>query len=105
MRRFVESDFPKLLELLYDAALDPLRWQTFLDALPHSFDGAAGILHLFDSTTESVSLFASFGHDPAFTASYAAHYAALNPYPSIAFQRLPISKALYASDYLRAETI
>ncbi len=105
MRRFVENHFPKLLDLLYDAALDPLRWQTFLDALSQNFGGSTGVLHLFDAATQSVPSFATFGHDPAYIASYAAHYAGVNPYPNIAFHKLPIGKTLYASDYLLPETV
>jgi len=97
MRRFADNDFPTLLELLYDAALDPSRWQAFLDALMHGFGDARGVLHLFDAG-ETTTTMLGFGHEPAFAESYAAHYGRVNPYPAVGFQRLRMGKVDYASN-------
>lgn len=100
VKTFVEREFPKLLDLLYDAALDPLRWQAFLDALPARFGNATGVLHLFNAHTETIPFFATFGGDPAFAASYADYYAGINPYASVKFHKLPVGKVVPATDVL-----
>jgi DNA-binding CsgD family transcriptional regulator len=105
MVKFVENEFPRLLDLLYDAALEPSRWQTFLDALPNSFGNARGVLHSYNLATNTISLLASFGQDPVFSASYVAHYASVNPYPNIGFHKIPVGKVMYASDYISAEAV
>lgn len=105
MKTFAEREFPILLDLLYDAAVHPERWSTFLDALPSSFDGATGIIHVLDSDTNAKPLSISFGHDDAFAASLASYYAELNPYPAIGFHRLPVGKAVHSADYLPVESV
>ena len=64
MRNFYEKEFPRLLDLLYDAALDPERWQTFLDALPGQFGGAWGVLHSYDVARGAATSFRNFGTTP-----------------------------------------
>src|SRR5262245_29838432 len=104
MRNFIERDFPALIDLLYDAALDPTRWQVFLDALPDTFGNARGVVHSYNATTDAVPFFAAFGHDPAFSSSYLAHYSNVNPYPTSRFHNLLVGRVHYSTDYLSAET-
>lgn len=105
MRAFVEKDFPALLELLYDAALDASRWQQFLDALSSAFGGATGIIHVYDDNPRILPVSTSFGHDPDFEHSYGNHYRRVNPYLSIAFDTMHVGKFVRASDYKPAEGI
>ena len=105
MKNFVEREFLKLLDLLYDAALDPERWPAFLDALPGSFDGATGIIHVSDTAPNSQPISVSFGHDSGFAASLASYYADLNPYPAIGFHKLPIGRVVHSADYLPVEAV
>ena len=105
MRDFIERDLPKLLDLLYDAALDSTCWQTFLDALPGCFGGATGVMHYFDAETGTMSVSAGFGHDPAFAASYGCYYSGVNPYPPVGFRKLPVGKVAYSSSVLPVETV
>jgi DNA-binding CsgD family transcriptional regulator len=55
--------------------------------------------------TNTVPFFASFGQDPAYTASYVAHYGNVNPYPTVGFHNLPVGKVIYASDYISTEAV
>jgi len=48
MPRFTETTLQNLLELLYEAAIDPCRWQAFLDGYRHPFGGPNGILHKYN---------------------------------------------------------
>jgi hypothetical protein len=48
MPRFTEATLLNLLELLYEAAIDPCCWQAFLDALSSPFGGPNGILHKYN---------------------------------------------------------
>jgi hypothetical protein len=105
MHNFIECEFPALLDLLYDAALAPARWQTFLDALPTCFGGASGVMHFFDAETGTMSISAGFGLDPSFGESYGTYYSGVNPYPAIGFRKLPVGKVAYASSVLPVETV
>lgn len=102
MARFDTQDLPHLLERLYDAALYSQRWQDFLNALPRSFGGACGILHLCVGETRA---FINFGNDPEYEASYVEHFASVNPYPARGFHALPIGKVLYATDLVDAASV
>jgi DNA-binding CsgD family transcriptional regulator/PAS domain-containing protein len=97
MSRFDYGDLPRLLERLHDAALDPHKWPDFLNALPQSFGGARGIIHLCAGGTLA---FINFGNDPAYEASYAQHFAKGNPYPAIGFHKLPLGKVIDAAQIL-----
>ncbi len=105
MRTFVENDFPALLELLYDAALDVSRWQQFLHALPSAFGGATGIIHVYDDNPKVLPVSTSFGHEPDFEHSYGNYYRQVNPYLSIPFGKMHVGEIVRASDYKPAEGI
>jgi DNA-binding CsgD family transcriptional regulator len=105
MKQFIGKDFPRLLDLLYDAALNVERWPRFLDALLQPFGAASGGLDLFDRRINATRRFLNFGSDPAFTASYAQHYVAVNPYPAAAFLQVPVGKVVSAADVLKEEDI
>ncbi|MEH2543245.1 MULTISPECIES: helix-turn-helix transcriptional regulator [unclassified Bradyrhizobium] len=103
MRTFHERELPRLLDLLYDAALDPERWQAFLDALPSPFGGACGVLHSYDVATAATPSFRHFGDDPAFNVSYANHFHSINPYPPARLETLPVGRVVHASELLPSE--
>ncbi|MEZ0083760.1 helix-turn-helix transcriptional regulator [Bradyrhizobium japonicum] len=105
MQNFQERGLPRLLDLLYDAALDPERWRAFLDALPGSFGGAWGVLHSYDVATAAAPSFQHFGDDPAFNASYTNYFHGINPYPPARFEAIPVGKIIRASDFLNAEFV
>ncbi len=103
MRKFHESEFPRLLDLLYDAALHPQRWQAFLDALPGPFGGACGVLHAYDVAAAATPSFRHFGDDPAFNYSYANYFHSINPYPPARLETLSVGKVVHASELLAPE--
>lgn len=105
MRGFHERELPRLLDLLYDAALDPERWQVFLDALPGPFGGARGVLHSYDVSTRTITGFHIFGGDDSFIASYERHFRSVNPYPASGFERIPIGELVSATSVLAASVV
>jgi DNA-binding CsgD family transcriptional regulator/PAS domain-containing protein len=104
MDRFVGEQLPRLLELLYDAALDHSRWQAFLDALTPCFGGATGIMYGFDGVRGAMDFTYNFGSDPAFIQSYDRYYGRINPYPNLALS-MPPGKVAMAADALDTETL
>jgi DNA-binding CsgD family transcriptional regulator len=98
MERYIEEELLRLIDLLYDAALDVERWPVFLNALVEPFGAACGALDLFDPKSNATQRLLDFGREAAFTASYAQHYAALNPYPAAAFLKAPVGKVIPATD-------
>jgi DNA-binding CsgD family transcriptional regulator len=102
MSSFDLDDLPRLLERLHDAALDPHKWQDFLNALTQSFGGACGIMHLCAGETLA---FINFGSDPTYVASYVEHFAKVNPYPALGFHKLPLGKVIDATLFLDAASV
>src|SRR5262249_10252351 len=105
MQRFLNTDYPKLLELLYDAALDPGCWQAFLDALPACFGHGSGVMHFENAEASSMPTTIGFGHDPAFAASFQAYYYSINPYPVVGFRTLPVGEVACSSRIVPVETV
>ena len=105
MPSFEENDFPHLLDLLYDAALDPELWPAFLDRLPQVLGAACGVLHSFEVPTGAMVTFHGFGFDPAYLASYGRHYARVNPYAPVGFEKAPVGRPFVASAFLEAEIV
>jgi DNA-binding CsgD family transcriptional regulator len=104
MEAFLQQ-YSVLVELIYDAAINPSAWPLFLEALSKAFEGATGLLHHYDASLKMAPTFHDFGHDPKFIQSYAAHYALINPYPAESFGRLPTAKVNYAGTLLPAESV
>jgi DNA-binding CsgD family transcriptional regulator/PAS domain-containing protein len=105
MKRFIEKDLPRLLDLIYDAGLDPERWPKLLDALPELFGAAIGGLDVLDRKTNATRQFLNFGSDPAFVATYAQHYGAVNPYPRAALLEAPVGRVIPATSLLAEEDL
>jgi len=86
MGTFLERDFPRLIDLVYDAALDGRRWQAFIDGVSESFDGAGGILYCFNRERVVTKDFVTkFDCDAAFSASSIQAYLRINRYPPATF--------------------
>lgn len=94
------QQYSTLVELIYDAAIDPSRWPVFLATLSNAFEGASGLLHHYDAALKIAPTFYEFGHDPSFIRSYADHYASINPYPAESFGRLTTGRVDYAGTLL-----
>ncbi|OJU26457.1 MAG: hypothetical protein BGN89_16920 [Alphaproteobacteria bacterium 64-6] len=119
MEDFQMAEFPKLLNLLYDAAIDPTRWQTFLNVLSSTFSNANGILYEFDRETGHTQFSFGFGNDPAFIAPYLDHFQHINPYrdasgcaplgvacrSSLVLDVESVSKSEFYNDWMRPQGI
>jgi DNA-binding CsgD family transcriptional regulator len=109
MPRFAETTLPRLLELLYDAAVDPRRWQAFLDALSSPFGGANGILYEYNYDLMRAEFSFGFGNDPAYISSYIDHFQHINPYQylsrnaPVGIARMTSSLAIDVESVLRSE--
>jgi len=99
MDTFVENNFPNLVSLIYEAALDHTRWQAFLDQLPAAFDGARGILRVCDnSATPPAALL--FNCDPDYIRSYATYFHTLNPYSDEHARALAVGEVSFVSRFV-----
>lgn len=103
MDKFVERDFPRLLELLYDAALDARLWPAFLDRLAASFGDACGIVRIMDNGCAPT--FHTYGSDPEYQKSYADYYRTVNPYSEEALSEMPLGRVAFASQLVEAESV
>ncbi len=76
----------RLTALIYEAALDPARWQRFVDALPNAIPGPHPVLYLADTQTSDMDLLLmseNWNHE--FVPEYMSYYDKLNPWtPSLA---------------------
>lgn len=100
-----ERELPRLLDLLYQTALDPTRWSTFLKELPPMFGGANGILQLFDAEARSFNWFIQFNSDPSFSKSYVEHYAVLNPYAVSDLALVPVGELTSATKIVKQQDL
>ena len=85
MGTFLERDFPRLIGLVYDAALDGRRWQAFIDGVSDAFDGAGGILYCFNRERDVTDFVTKFDFDAPFSASSIQAYLRINRYPPATF--------------------
>ncbi|MGD9670830.1 MAG: helix-turn-helix transcriptional regulator [Hyphomicrobiaceae bacterium] len=70
-----------LIGAIYDAALDPVKWQDFVDALSCELEGVEPVLYLADRKTAVMeTLLVSENWGKAFLADYMDRYNALNPW-------------------------
>jgi hypothetical protein len=69
MDQFIQRQFPPLISLLYDAAVDPGRWPAFLDAAAEPLGGACGIFRQCDNRLDATPTHFTFGMDRSFLAS------------------------------------
>jgi DNA-binding CsgD family transcriptional regulator len=74
------DDTAKLLDAVYDAALDATKWEVFLGQLGRSFPGALCTLVLHDPIARTGILVPSPGWDPSHIANYNQHFASINPW-------------------------
>ena len=80
------EDLTQVIGEFYDAVLDPDLWPVALEHSCHFVGGAAANIFWQDVIDQSATVFHSWGDDPAFQASYLAHYVRLNPmFPALTF--------------------
>lgn len=73
---------PELIRMLYDAVGDRKRWIASLQRMGQIFQSPVNVLYPQNLKTDAVNLHcsATSGYDPSFLQSYAAYYAAKNPF-------------------------
>jgi PAS domain-containing protein len=71
-----------LIAAIYDAALNPAKWQAFVDLIDRETDGIQPVLYFVDRKTALLEqvLVSSEGWGQPFLAAYLDHYNALNPW-------------------------
>lgn len=75
-----------LIECLYDAAVNPLKWSEALKMTSSFVGGGAASLFYQDAATNEAAVFHSWNENPHYTQLYFEKYARLNPYfPALAF--------------------
>src|SRR3982751_3462193 len=70
----------RLVDALYESALNSDRWPAFLELLSHALAAPASCVLFYDATDPRAAVEASIGLDPAATKVYGAHYGALDPW-------------------------
>jgi len=110
------GQLPDLIAQIYDAVLDPRRWQAFVETLGRSFGGTCALFAQDGENTATV-VSAVAGMDPSFLRSYAEHYYKTNvwipgmkaaPSPSVltgdqVVARAVFEKSEFYNDYWRPQ--
>ena len=65
---------------IYDAALDPDRWEGALESGCKFVKGICGGLGSFDRLGSKVNMSKHWGYDPSYLQSYVEHYSKINPF-------------------------
>jgi DNA-binding CsgD family transcriptional regulator len=68
-----------LIGNIYDAALDPERWPTVLEAICAFVRGCMANIYSQDAIEKTANRYFTWGHDPHFVSLYLETYAGLNP--------------------------
>jgi DNA-binding CsgD family transcriptional regulator len=95
---------------IYDAALDPAKWQDFVDTVHDQFHGVEPVFYLADTHSAIISkLFVSRDWDDDFPTPCMAYYNALNPWtpglvsaPSIG-QPIPLKEIIPDNEFEKTE--
>ncbi|MEZ5828254.1 MAG: hypothetical protein R3D30_08615 [Hyphomicrobiales bacterium] len=90
-----------LLTAIYDAALDPAKWQTFVDLLQSEIPDTAPLFYLGDTRTammDALVLSEAWGTD--FLGPFLDHYNALNPWTAGLARENTIGQSFYGTDII-----
>jgi hypothetical protein len=71
MQSFLETDFPELLDLLYESALVPERWPAFFERMSKTFADAKGVLQLYDRRVDATTANINCGTAPEYLDAFA----------------------------------
>jgi DNA-binding CsgD family transcriptional regulator len=87
---------------IYDAAIDPQRWPSALEAICRFVGASQGLIYWHDATQGEVDTLFSFNDDPVYRRLYEESYAPLNPlFPAMTFR--PVGFVFEASDVVPDE--
>lgn len=86
-----------LIDIIYDAAVEPARWTEFLDMFAASYPGGRGVMFHVDTANPQACWAAAANWDPAWTLAYDAYYGRRNPWlPGIARRNVGLAVAAEA---------
>lgn len=91
--------YQQLVEYIYDAALEPVLWQRFLETMAKTLNGHAGIFRVLDAKTYSLDYSAVFGHDADYVQQYQEDYTEGDILRPI-LDRLPVGTIINRTDFL-----
>jgi PAS domain-containing protein len=80
------EELSDVVGLVYDASLDPSLWPTVLEQTCRFLGCVSGTINSYDVTRSSLSINASWGHDPHYTRLLLDHYIHINPLKAISLQ-------------------
>jgi len=104
MKNLDDTGYALLVDRIYDAAVEPDRWQAVVDEVSRVLQVKA-LLLLYDGTRDALPYYSMAGVDPILVIKFGSQYCARNPYLKPAM-RLPVdvvswSHRLAAPDVVR----
>lgn len=104
MRRAVID--PDLLEHIYDVVLDRSSWDAVLGRLRTEYSADAGVLIAYARGPRADTCLCLSGHDESAWRSYAAHFAAVDPYAArMGSKGFPAGRVCFGDDVVPAKTL
>ncbi|EMP54903.1 LuxR family transcriptional regulator [Marinobacter santoriniensis NKSG1] len=106
-----------LLDQLYEAAIDPGRWQTFIGAVAKAVNAKSALIRLIDPVCTRATYTAAHNFDPSFLQAYTEHFIHIDPVLE-ALQQAPqniiqtsqkvvdytqLTRTEYFNDYMRPQ--
>jgi DNA-binding CsgD family transcriptional regulator len=100
-----ERDLPELIDLIYDAAVDPTLWPRFLDRLCDMAPGAKSVMMMHDANTRSINASVTARWEEDWTTSYTDYYVKHNQWTA-EFAHFDVGRAMIVDDIVpRAVTM
>ena len=81
--------YQRLVELIYDAALEPALWRRFLERFAKTLNGHAGIFRVLDAKTYALDYSTVFGHETSYIQQYHERFTEVDIMRPI-LDRLPV---------------
>ena len=96
-----EQAISGLIEAIYDAAIDPEKWQAFVNVIERELDGVAPVFYLADTRTALMeTLLVADEWGERFLADYMHHFNALNPWTPHLTNAPAIGQAVSGDDVI-----
>lgn len=97
-----ERDLPELIDLIYDAAVDPTLWPRFLDRLCDMAPGAKSVMMMHDANTRSLNASVTARWEEDWTTSYTDYYVKHNQWTA-EFAHFDVGRAMIVDDIVPRE--
>ena len=93
------ATFSKVVELIYDCALDPARWQEVLDTLVEISKSRSGVLGVNDLRNRRTALAFLNGINEHYQQLAEEKYGAVNPY-TVPLQLVPVGRVVTSNELI-----